>query len=40
MPQKLPMPVGTARQAVRNLALVAAVAVALGAWAGTESVGG
>ena len=35
MPQKLPMSVGTARRAVRNLALVAAVAVAFGAWADT-----
>ena len=34
------MMVGTARRAVRNLALVAAVAVAFGAWAATEKVGG
>ena len=40
MPQKLPMPVGTTRRAVRNLALFAAVAAALGAWAETETVGG
>ena len=34
------MMVGTARRAVRNLALFAAVAVAFGAWADTETVGG
>ena len=37
---KLMMMVGMARRAVRNLALVAAVAVAFGAWAATEKVGG
>ena len=33
------MMVGTARRAVRNLALAAAVAVAFGAWAATETIG-
>ena len=37
---ELMMMVGTARRAVRNLALFAAVAVAFGAWADTETVGG
>ena len=40
MTKKLAMTVGTARRAVRNLALLAAVAVAIGAWADTETVGG
>ena len=40
MTKKLAMTVGTARRAVRNLALLAAVAVAFGAWAATETVGG
>ena len=40
MTKKLAMTVGTARRAVRNLALLAAVAVALGAWADTATVGG
>ena len=40
MPQKLPMPVGTARRAVRNLALLATLAVASVARAATETVGG
>ena len=39
MKTKLMMLVGTARRAVRNLALFAAVAAALGAWADTETVG-
>ena len=34
------MLVGSARRAVRNLALVAAVAVAFGAWDETETAGG
>ena len=40
MTKKLTMTVGTARRAVRNLALLAAVAVANGARAATETVGG
>ena len=40
MTRKLPMPVGTARRAVRNLAMLAMVAVASVAWAATETVGG
>ena len=40
MTTKLMMSVGTARRAVRNLALLAAAAVAYGAWAATETVGG
>ena len=40
MTKKLAMTVGTARRAVRNLALLAAVAVAIGARAETETVGG
>ena len=40
MTKKLAMTVGTARRAVRNLALLAAVAVAIGARADTETVGG
>ena len=40
MTKKLAMTVGTARRAVRNLALLAAVAVAIGARAATETVGG
>ena len=39
MTKKLTMTVGTARRAVRNLALLAAVAAATAAWAGTETVG-
>ncbi len=39
MKTELMMMVGTARRAVRNLALFAAVAVAFGAWADTETVG-
>ena len=39
MTKKLAMTVGTARRAVRNLALLAAVAVAIGARAATETVG-
>ena len=39
MKPKLKMLTGTARRAVRNLALLAAVAAALGAWADTETVG-
>ena len=34
------MSVGTARRAVRNLALLAAAAVVLGAWADMETVDG
>ena len=40
MAKKLAMTVGTARQAVRTLALLAAVAVAIGARAERETVGG
>ena len=40
MTKKLAMTVGTARRAVRTLALLAAVAVACGAWAERETVGG
>jgi len=40
MTKKLPMPVGTARRAVRNLALLATFAVAFGARTATETVGG
>ena len=40
MTKKLRMMVGTARRAVRNLVLFAAVAVAIGARAATETVGG
>ena len=40
MPQKLPMPVGTARRAVRNLALLARFDGAFIARAATETVGG
>ena len=40
MKTELMMLVGTARRAVRNLALVAAVAVAFGACAATENGGG
>ena len=40
MKTELMMMVGTARRAVRNLALFAAVAVAFGAWADAETVGG
>ena len=40
MTKKLAMTVGTARRAVRNLALLATVAVAIGAWAATEKAGG
>ena len=40
MTKKLTMTVGTARRAVRNLALLAAVAVAIGARAERETVGG
>ena len=40
MTKKLAMTVGTARRAVRNLALLAAVAVAIGARADEETVGG
>ena len=40
MKTELMMLVGTARRAVRNLALVAVVAMAFGAWADTETVGG
>ena len=40
MTKKLAMAVGTARRAVRNLVLFAAVAVAIGAWADTATVGG
>ena len=40
MTKKLTMMVGTARRAVRNLVLFAAVAVAIGARAATETVGG
>ena len=40
MTKKLAMTVGTARRAVRNLVLFAAVAVAIGAWAERETVGG
>ena len=39
MTKKLAMTVGTARRAVRTLALLAAVAVAIGARADTETVG-
>ena len=40
MTKKLTMTVGTARRAVRNLALLAALAVAIGARADSETVGG
>ena len=40
MKTELMMMVGTARRAVRNMALFVAVAVAFGAWAATETVGG
>ncbi len=40
MTKKLAMTVGTARRAVRNLALLAALAVAIGARTETETVGG
>ena len=40
MTKKLTMPVGTARRAVRNLALFAAVIAAFGARADTETIGG
>ena len=40
MTKKLAMTGGTARRAVRNLVLFAAVAVAIGARAETETVGG
>jgi hypothetical protein len=40
MTKKLAMTGGTARRAVRNLVLFAAVAVAIGAWADTATVGG
>jgi hypothetical protein len=40
MTKKLAMTAGTARRAVRNLALLAAVAVAIGARADEETVGG
>ena len=40
MTKELAMTVGTARRAVRNLALLAAVAVAIGARAEEETVGG
>ena len=40
MTKKLAMTVGTARRAVRNLALLAAVTVAIGARADEETVGG
>ena len=40
MKTKLKMLVGTARRAVRNLALFAAVAAATGVWAATETIGG
>ena len=40
MPQKLPMPVGTARRAVRNLALLATFDGSFIARAATETVGG
>ena len=40
MTKKLTMTVGTARRAVRNLALLAAVAVAFGARADEETAGG
>ena len=40
MKTELMMMVGTARRAVRNLALFAAVAVAFGAWAAMETIGG
>ena len=40
MAKKLAMTGGTARRAVRNLVLFAAVAVAIGARAATETVGG
>jgi len=39
MTKKLTMTVGTSRRAVRNLALLVAVAVAIGARAATETVG-
>ena len=39
MTKELAMTVGTARRAVRNLALLAAVAMAIGARAATETVG-
>ena len=39
MPQKLTMPAGTVRRAVRNLALLATLAAAICAWATTETVG-
>ena len=40
MTKKLTKPAGTARRAVRNLALLATRAVASVAWAATETVGG
>ena len=40
MTRKLMMPEGTARRTVRNLALLAAATVAIGAWAEEETVGG
>ncbi|MBQ3342979.1 MAG: hypothetical protein IJG84_13850 [Kiritimatiellae bacterium] len=40
MTKKLMMPLGTARRAVRNLALLATLAAVFGAWAETETVGG
>ena len=40
MTKKLTMTVGTARRAVRNLALLAAVVVAIGGRADEETVGG
>ncbi len=39
MPQKLTMPVGTVRRAVRNLALLATLAVSFVVRAETETVG-
>ena len=39
MTKKLTKPAGTARRAVRNLALFAALAVAFGSRAATETVG-
>jgi len=40
MTMKLTKPVGTARRAVRNLALLATLSAAFGAWAATETAGG